>query len=244
MTSDNDQETDHKTSQNLGKSVFYLKQTHDAAQTNRQILSAFNGKLGAEIEAQTGSPLDCGSEFMDINGIKNLFCIHKYKERIVYIIQKGLHYHLSPIENATQKLDPEAMLLRENHKLARSELNSAAPEKAIDKGVEHGWALILTIDSLRHIENVGVVPLGVAEQLTIYEKGERYTKRRVTHDCSFPGPSGQSVNNRVLKDTLQPCFYGFCLLRILHMISAMRIKWPSKRILIEKIDLDAAYQYV
>ena len=39
----------------------------------------------------------------------------------------------------------------------------------------------------------------------------------------------------------KPCFYGFCLLRILHMISAMLSKFPTKRILIGKTDLDAAY---
>ena len=83
--------------------------------------------------------------------------------------------------------------------------------------------------------------LGVAEKFSINEKGERYTKISVTHDCSFPGPSGLSVNNRVLKETLHPCFYGSCLLRILHMIASMRIKWPSKRIMIGKTELDAAY---
>ena len=101
-----------------------------------------------------------------------------------------------------------------------------------------------TIDSLRHIENVGVIPLGVAEKFSIDKKGERYTKICVTYDCSFPAPSGISVNNRVLKETLQPCFYGFCLLRIIHMMAAMRIKWPSKHILIGKIDLDDAYRSI
>ena len=52
------------------------------------------------------------------------------------------------------------------------------------------------------------------------------------------------MNNLVLKDTLQLCFYGLFLLRILHMIAAMRIKWPSKRILIGKTDLYAAYRRV
>ena len=102
----------------------------------------------------------------------------------------------------------------------------------------------LTIDSISHIKNIGFVPIGVAEQFSINEKGERYTKIRVTHCCSFPGHSGLFVNTQVLKDTLQTCFYGFCLLRIIHMIVAMRIKWPSKGILIVKIDLNAAYQRV
>ena len=59
------------------------------------------------------------------------------------------------------------MLIRGNHKSARSALNTADMEKSIDKEVEQGWALPLTIYSIRYIKNKGVVPLGVAEQLSI-----------------------------------------------------------------------------
>ena len=100
----------------LGKPVFYLKRTHEAAQKNSQILAAFKGNLGSAIEAQKVIPLDYGSEFRDINVIKNLFCYHDEKERIFDIIQKGSRYHLSPIKEAAQKLDLEAMLLRGNQK--------------------------------------------------------------------------------------------------------------------------------
>ena len=136
------------------------------------------------------------------------------------------------------------MLLRVNHKLARSALNAEALGESIDKEVERGWALPLTIDSLPRIKNAGVVPLGVAEQFSIDKKVECYTKSLVTHNFSLPGSLGLFVNNRVLKDILQPCFYVFCLLRILRMISAMRIKYPSKIILIGKTDPDAAYRRV
>ena len=102
----------------------------------------------------------------------------------------------------------------------------------------------LTIGYLQSIKNAGVVPLGVEEQFSINEKGERYIKRRITHDCSLPAPSGLSVNNQVQQESLQPCFYGFCLLRILHIISAMRSRWPTKQILIGKTDLDAAYRRI
>ena len=133
------------------------------------------------------------------------------------------------------------MILRGNHKSSHSVLNSASLEKAISKDIDHGWALPLTIEYLQSIKNSGVVPLGVAEQFSINEKGERYIKRRRNHDCSFPGPSGLSVNNRVQQELLQPCFYGFCLLRILHKIYAMRCRWPTKLILMGKTDLDTAY---
>ena len=66
----------------------------------------------------------------------------------------------------------------------------------------------------------------------------------MTHEYSFPVPSGILVNNRVQRESLQPCFYCFCLLRIPRMISAMKIKWPTKLILIGKTDLGAAYHWI
>ena len=98
------------------------------------------------------------------------------------MIQKGSHNHLSQIEEATSKSDLEAMLLRGNYKSAKSDLNASVLEKAIEKEIKHEWSLTFTIDSIRHIKTVGVVPPGVAEELSINKKGERYTKRRVTYD--------------------------------------------------------------
>ena len=96
------------------------------------------------------------------------------------------------------------MILRGNHKSPQSLLNAEVLNKAISKEIDHVWALPLTIESLQSINNSGVVHLGVAEQFSINEKGERFIKRRVTHDCSFPGPSGLLVNNRVQRESLQP----------------------------------------
>ena len=96
------------------------------------------------------------------------------------------------------------MILRGNHKSSQPVLNAAALNKTISKDIDHGWSLPLTIEYLKSIKNAGVVPLGVAEKFSINEKGERYTKRRVTHDYSLPGPSGLSVNNRVQQESLQP----------------------------------------
>ena len=74
------------------------------------------------------------------------------------------------------------MLLRRNHKSVKSGLNAEVLEKEIDKDVEHVWELTLTIDSIRHIKNMGIILLEVAEQLSINKKVEHYTKRRVTHN--------------------------------------------------------------
>ena len=74
--------------------------------------------------------------------------------------------------------------------------------------------------------------------------GKRYKKFRTTHDASFPPLSVQSINNRLIKIILYPCYHDHCLIRILHLIHIMRLTHPSIRILITKIDLDVAYRRI
>jgi hypothetical protein len=64
----------------------------------------------------------------------------------------------------------------------------------------------------------------------------------MTHEQTFPGPSGKSVNLRVKPELLPPCMYSFALLRILHYIISIRQRHPKTEIFISKFDLDAAYR--
>ena len=189
--------------QKFEKPVFSFRRTHEEAVRNSKILAAFKGNLGAAIAAQKDSPVNYRSEFRNTVALAKLFLHHKGKTKIINIIQQGSRYHLDPIKEETRKSYLEAMILRGNHKLSHSVLNSAAIYKTISKDTDHRWALPLTIEYLQSIKNAGVVPLGVTEQLSINEKGGRYIKRRVTHDCSFLGPSGLSINNWVQQESLQ-----------------------------------------
>ena len=67
--------------------------------------------------------------------------------------------------------------------------------------------LPVTLESVAKIKGAGVIPIGVAQQQSVDEKGNRYTKFRTTHDASFPPPSEQSINDRLLKTVLYPCYY-------------------------------------
>ena len=101
--------------------------------------------------------------------------------------------------------------------------------------------LPVTTKGLKSTKGAAVIPIGVAQQSSIDETGDKYTKRRTTHDATFPPPSGKSVNNRLVRELLEPCFYGHCLIRLLHSIHQMRYYYPLIRILLIKADLDAAY---
>ena len=102
----------------------------------------------------------------------------------------------------------------------------------------------VTIDCLRQIKHARVIPIEVHPQWSIDDKGNRKMKRRVTHDCTFPPPSGHSINNDMADDLLDECIYGQCFRRVLHGIHSMRFRYPKNRILLAKIDLDSAYRRV
>ena len=99
------------------------------------------------------------------------FIHHEDKTKIINIIKHGSCYHLDPIKEETRKSDLSSMILRGNHKSPQSVLNAAALNKVISKEIDHGWALTLTIESLQRIKILGVVPLGIAEQFSIFEMG-------------------------------------------------------------------------
>jgi hypothetical protein len=77
----------------------------------------------------------------------------------------------------------------------------------------------------------------------INELGEKIPKYHMTHDQSFPGPSGNSVNLRVIKEALPSCMYSFVLIRSLLYIVNLRMKHPTSKIFICIFDLDAAYRW-
>jgi hypothetical protein len=146
---------------------------------------------------------------------------------------------LSLISTEERKLDLDFHLNRGNHKSAIRHKNTL--DDLINKDIKLGFALPLPIQSLFSIPNASITPLGCQEQETINTDGERIPKFRMLHDQTFPGPSGKSVNLRVIKDILPPCMYSFVLSRILHYIVDLRYRHPRTKIFLCKFDIDSAY---
>ncbi len=70
----------------------------------------------------------------------------------------------------------------------------------ITEDVACGFSLPLPTDLLFKIPNTSLAPLGCHKQEMINELEAQIPKYRMTHDQSFPGPSGLSVNLRVKKE--------------------------------------------
>ena len=216
--------------------------SREAAKFNTKILKRSKYDLSLALKKEKGSMMEPGSEFRSKPVLEPLFIHHEFWEKMGKIVSEGVSYPMEDIAIDEQKSDLLKMIDRGNHKSATQKENNPTLVKNYDNEVKHGWMLPVTIESLNRIKGAAVIPIGVAQQSSIDADGNKYTKRRTTHDASFPPPSGKSINNRLVRELLEPCFYGHCLIRFLHAIHQMRLHHPQIRILLIKIDLDAAYR--
>jgi hypothetical protein len=88
-------------------------------------------------------------------------------------------------------------------------------------------------------------PLGLAKQTTLNEEGDRIDKYRLTQDLSYSqSGDGKSINSRINTSLYVEMIYGWCLIRIIHFIVALRLAFPTHQILICKYDYSDAYRRI
>ena len=144
-------------------------------------------------------------------------------------------------DEQTRLADLQAMIARGNHK-SSALISTESLKSKYNKEVDRGWMIPLPIPFLLKLKHASVIPLGVAFQKTINDAGDIVDKERLTHDLSFPTPSGFSVNDCSEESILIECVYGQCLRRVLHTIHTLRLQYPGRKIFLSKFDLDAAYR--
>lgn len=225
------------------RSIFKFINTKEAAIHNGKILESCNFNYEEVLTKQKGTNIHYGSEFRKVDSLNSLFQHHKDWTRLKSFLLNGTDTSFLPIEETKLKDDCTENIRRGNHQSSsRSSEEIEFVNKQYNKEVKKGWMIPIPIDSLYKMKSVCVIPVGVVSQFTINEKGETIKKMRLTHDCSWEGPSSYSVNNRINEELLPPLQYGRCLLRVLHSLQYLRHKNPNKRILMAKHDLDSAYR--
>jgi len=220
--------------------LFIFEFSENAAQHNAIVLEQFNFNVNSAIQAQKHSQVFYGSEFKSPDLLEKIFKNHPLWSFMKQILSDGASYPLKAIPEEIRKADLNFHKERGNHKSAQRFNETII--NIIKEDIEHGFALILPIQLLEFIKNASLAPIGCTKQMTINSLGERVPKYRMTHDQSFLGPSGTSVNDRTIQEDLPPLVYGFCLKRIIHYIIKLRSKHPNKKIFISKFDFDAAYR--
>ena len=134
------------------------------------------------------------------------------------------------------------MMERGNHKLATSPQNGQKLIVNYTKEVGHGWMLPIPKKNLYKITGAVVFPIRIAVQHTVNADGRKIMKRRTTHDVIFSPPSNLSVNNQIIRDFLEECFYLHYLLCVLHIIHITKMSHTLICIFLIKIDLDSTYR--
>jgi hypothetical protein len=127
-----------------------------------------------------------------------------------------------------------------NHKGA-----SQKPEllkKLISDDIKFGYGLVVPRGKIIRLPNACLAPMNITNQFTFDVSGEIVDKDWLTHDQSFKWQSGLSVNKRVIRENLQRCMYGCCLMRLLCWIMAAQRKFPNAPIVLQKIDIKSAYR--
>ncbi len=85
-------------------------------------------------------------------------------------------------------------------------------KKLISDDICYGYGLVIPRGKISRLPNACVAPMNITKQFTLDARGEIVDKERLTHDQSFRWQSGLSVNRRVIRDGLQHCMYGRCLM--------------------------------
>ena len=221
---------------------FRFENTNEAAQVNAKLIAAANYDLNHAIGAQPNSTVSYGSEFCPVSVLEPLLQYHEDWGRASNILTNGSDSDIQPIDDDIRLQDLHANMAFGNHKSASTEQAIETLKKHHGKEVTHGWMLPIPIPFVPMIKDSSVCPLGVATQWTVTECGERVRKYRTTHNCSYEGPSGHSINNRFIRELLSPNIYGQALRRFLHCIAEMRFHYPNHEILLGKYDGDAAFR--
>ena len=224
---------------------FSFENTPDAAQWNQEVLKLYNDDFSEAIKHQKGTIMAPGSEFRALNKIKSLWQYRENWPAIEETLSKGTIYPLKKPPDENHRIENLiAMIKRGNHKSSEKPKLKEALIKRTAKDVRKGYQFILPVKYLLKLKNAGVIPIGVADQFSINERGERVPKPRPTHDASFPSPSGYSVNYDYDLELLTECFYGQCLRRLIHATHRARLAFPETTIFLVKYGLEAAYRRI
>jgi antitoxin component of MazEF toxin-antitoxin module len=220
--------------------LFIFELSRDTALHNAIVLEQFNFNIDKVIKAQLNSQVQFGPGFKNSKNLQELLEHHPHWRQLKAILHNSATFPLNQISQEDRLVDNIFHRNRGNHKSTVK--NREKMKQNIIDDISRGFALPLPIELLHSIPNTSLAPLGCVEQESINELSKKTPKFPMTHDQSFPGPTGNSVNSRVQKENLQFCMYSFVLLRLLHFIIHLRHNHPKTKIFLSKFDLDAAYR--
>ena len=214
---------------------------------NARILADANFDFTRLIPAHQGSTLGFGSEFRPLRDLELLLSRHPHFPFVARVLTSGMDYHFQDGQELaeTERLAEMAgQLQRGNHKSVSQALDRV--KELLAKDVTHGFTIPLPVECAPQIKGGMIQPLGVVKQSSLNEHNEIVNKFRLTQDLSFSLDTEKdlSVNGRINLQRYPEMVYGWCMPRILHVVSSLREELPDTPIFICKYDYSDAYRRV
>jgi hypothetical protein len=223
-----------------GPTQFKFKLDQASAAHNGKILAAHNFDLAAAFLSDGDSPLRFGSEFRQPDVLELLLGLHPLWPRIKRLLTHGSHFSAVPLSTDDCRKQVSVALQYGNHKGALK-----APDKLhglLEEDVTHGFNLPLPLPMAHLIPGILVSPMNIATQNTIDYLGNIVPKDRLTHDHTMQFFERSSINSRSNLADHEPCHFGHALDRFFHLLVHLRLKHPTRRIMMTKVDWKAAYR--
>ncbi len=107
-------------------------------------------------------------------------------------------------------MDLQETLQFGNHKGATSKLEIL--RELITEDIWHSYGLVIPLNKIERFLGAYLAPMNIMHQLTLDASGDFMDKEQLTHNQSFKWQSQTLVNKRVIKEKLQRCMYGPCLM--------------------------------
>ena len=213
-------------------------------QHNTNLLRENNFDLANIIDKNQHTSLAFGAEFRPIEDLQRIYHKHPLFNFFQRLHQRGMDYiYKRELTENERMAELDANIKRGNHKSATSRLEDLLSK--VKRDVVYGFALPVCKSVVKFIKGAMVQPCGLAAQFTLTASGLRVLKDRLTHNLSFSITiPDASVNSRCDMSAYPAMIYGFCFLRLIHYIVALRLEYPEERILISKYNFSDAYRRV
>ena len=213
---------------------------------NARIVAAAKFDLQNLLPVHQQTTLGFGTEFRPQADLELLLGKHPHFPFVSKVLSGGMdyHYHDGADLTETDRLAEMAgQLHRGNHKSVEKDIDTV--RELLSKDVTHGFTLPLPVECAPQIKGAMIQPLGVVKQWSLNATGERTAKFRLTQDLSFSlDAQDHSINGRVNLQRYPEMVYGWCMPRILHLVSALREQHPHTPLFICKYDYSDAYRRV
>jgi len=211
---------------------------------NTCFLASCDWDLEEVFRRHAGTTVDHGSEFRPVEQLRRIVGRHPGFAYLEAMLTSGFDYHLErELTEQERMLEVKAQLERGNHKSAMQNMEEV--RTLLSGDVRRGFVLPIRANAILNVKGLHLQPGGMVRQLSLKADGSRHPKSRFTHDLSFSITADDaSVNARVDMSKHPEMVYGWCLLRLIHYIAALRVRHPGVRILISKFDYSDAYKRI